>query len=111
MTRDIIDRIAPGWYDLRHWTIFRSELEELVARWQKGSLLNIGCAHGPDFLPFRQDFSLYGVDFSTQMLSFAQKYSRKFGFAANLLVADAGRLPFAGEVFDWAIPVATYHHI
>ncbi len=83
----------------------------LAQRWQKGNLLNVGCAHGPDFLPFRQNFDLYGVDFSTQMLSFARKYSQKFDFAVNLSLADAGHFPFRDEVFDWAISVATYHHI
>ncbi len=111
MTRDIFDRIAPGWYNFRHWTIFRSELETLAERWQQGSLLNIGCAHGPDFLPFRENFTLYGIDFSTGMLSLARKYSRKFDFTANLSLADAVHLPYDDGVFDWVISVATYHHI
>ena len=108
---DVFDQIAPGWYNFRHWSIFPSELETLAERWHKGSLLNIGCAHGPDFLPFRQTFDLYGLDFATQMLSFARKYSQKFNFAVNLLAADASHLPFPDEAFDWAISVATYHHI
>jgi len=45
------------------------------------------------------------------MLRFARKYSRKFDFTANLLVADVSHLPFRDEFFDWAISVATYHHI
>ncbi len=109
--RSIFNQIAPGWYNFRHCTIFRSELEALARRWQRGSLLNIGCAHGPDFLPFRQNFDLYGVDFSIQMLGFARKYSRKFDFMVNLSLADAGYLPYLDETFDWAISVATYHHI
>ncbi|MFC1939425.1 class I SAM-dependent methyltransferase [Chloroflexota bacterium] len=109
--RSVFDQIAPGWYDFRHWSIFRSELEALAQRWQKGSLLNIGCAHGPDFLPFRQNFDLHGVDFSTRMISLARKYSQKFNFSTELLVADAGHLPFKDESFDWAISVATYHHV
>ena len=111
MTRDVFNQIASGWYNFRHWSIFQTELEELAQRWQKGSLLNLGCAHGPDFLPFRQNFDLSGVDFSIEMLSLARKYSLKFDFAANLLVADVSHLPFADEVFDWIISVATYHHI
>ncbi len=111
MTTNIFDRIAPGWYNVRHWSIFRTELEALAQRWQKGNLLNLGCAHGPDFLPFRQNFDLYGVDFSTEMLRFARKYSLKFDFSVNLLVADVSNLPLADEVFDWAISVASYHHI
>ena len=111
MTRDVFNQIAPGWYNFRHWSIFRSELEALAQRWQKGKLLNIGCAHGPDFLPFKQGFDLYGVDFSTEMLKFARKYSQKFGFAVNLSLADACHLPYPDETFDWAISVATYHHL
>ena len=74
-------------------------------------MLNIGCAHGPDFLPFKQSFELYGVDFSTEMLKLAQKYSKKFNFTVSLVEADARHLPYADGTFDWAIAVATYHHI
>ena len=111
MTRNVFNQIAPSWYNFRHWSIFRSELEALAQQWQKGSLLNVGCAHGPDFLPFRRNFDLYGVDFSTQMLGFARKYSGKFDLVVNLAIADIGHLPFADGVFNWAISVATYHHI
>ncbi len=86
-------------------------MEALAHRWQKGKLLNLGCAHGPDFLPFIHSFELYGIDFSAQMLKFAQKYSQKFNFAVNLSLADVSSLPYPDETFDWAISVATYHHI
>ncbi len=111
MTIDIFNQIAPGWYNFRHWSIFRSELETLAQRWQGGKLLNLGCAHGPDFLPFTQSFELNGVDFSREMLRFARKYSRKFNFTVNLSVADVSYLPYQNETFDWAISVATYHHL
>jgi len=109
--REIFNQIASGWYNFRHWSIFRAELEALVPRWQQGRLLNIGCAHGPDFLPFRQSFELHGLDFSIEMLKLADKYSRKFKFATSLVEADARKLPYADDSFDWAIAVATYHHI
>ena len=109
--RDVFDQIAPGWYNFRHWSIFRSELEALAKRWRRGRLLNLGCAHGPDFLPFRGDFELYGVDFSPKMLEFARKYAAKFHLEGNLLLSDVVSLPFAGQTFDWAVAIATYHHI
>jgi len=108
---DVFNQIAPSWYNFRHWSIFRSELKALVQRWRQGKLLNLGCAHGPDFLPFRQGFELYGVDFSLEMLKLAQRYSQKFNFTVNLLLADVDHLPFSEQTFDWAIIVATYHHI
>jgi len=109
--REIFDQIAPGWYNFRHWSIFRTELEALAERWQKGKLLNLGCAHGPDFLPFKDGFELYGVDFSAEMLELAEKYARKFGFNVELTLADVRRLPYPDQTFDRAIAVATYHHI
>jgi tRNA (uracil-5-)-methyltransferase TRM9 len=109
--RNIFDRIAPSWYNFRHWSIFRTELGELAKRWQRGKLLNLGCAHGPDFLPFKDGFELYGVDFSAEMLRFAQKYAQKFGFDVGLALADVRRLPYRDESFDWAVAVATYHHL
>ena len=127
--RETFDQIAESWYRVRHWPLLRKELEELAQRWQGtvkkeahpqpppiwrgtyGKLLNIGCAHGPDFLTFRQDFELWGIDSSPAMLKQALKYSAKFKFYVNLIVANALSLPFPDNAFDWAISVATYHHI
>ena len=109
--RQVFDEIAPGWYNYRHWSIFGSELEALAARWWGGSLLNLGCAHGPDFLPFREGFDLYGLDFSPEMLKQARRYAEKFHFSVCLVLGDVGHLPFAESTFDHAIAVATYHHL
>jgi len=116
LSSDVFDRIAPSWYNYRHYTIFRAELEELVlpgeGRWQRGKLVNLGCGHGADFLPFiKHDFELYGVDYSKEMLKLAEQYARKFNFDVNLILADVSCLPFKDEVFDYAISVATYHHL
>jgi SAM-dependent methyltransferase len=110
-TKEVFERIAPGWYNFRHRSIFTAELAALAARWQRGRLLNLGCAHGPDFVPFRRGFTLYGVDFSREMLHLAQRYAAKFDFGASLVEADVGWLPFADGTFDWAVAVATYHHL
>lgn len=109
--REVFDEIAESWYRLRHWCRFTTELNEVVHGWGSGKLLNIGCAHGPDFLPFKGGFELFGVDFSAQMIRLAQKYAAKFNFRVNLVVADALYLPFSDGSFDWAIAVASYHHI
>lgn len=109
--QEIFDRIAPAWYNYRHWSIFPTELEAMARRWQKGRLLNIGCAHGPDFLPFAGALELHGVDFSAEMLKMAEKYAAKLDFRVSLVLAEATRLPYAEGSFDWAIVVATYHHL
>lgn len=109
--RKTFDEIAESWYRLRHWSRFTKELEEIASRWHKGKLLNVGCAHGPDFLPFKDNFELWGVDFSTQMVKLAGKYASKFKLEVKLSIADAISLPYPDNTFDWAIAVATYHHI
>jgi len=111
VTKDTFNRIAPGWYNFRHWSIFRRELEALAQRWQGGRLLNLGCAHGPDFLPFINNFELHGVDFAREMLRLAGEYFRKFNFDVSLVLADVTSLPYADGTFDRAISVATYHHL
>jgi len=107
----VFDQIAESWYRVRHWPLLKQELDDLAIRWQSGKLVNIGCAHGPDFLPFRPDFELWGLDSSPAMLRQAVRYSAKFKFYVNLLAGDASSLPFPDNTFDWAISVATYHHI
>lgn len=109
--REVFDEIAESWYRVRHWPLLREDLDALAARWQTGKLLNIGCGHGPDFLSFRQGFELHGVDSSPAMLRQGIGYSEKFNFYVNLTISDALALPFADNVFDWAISVATYHHV
>ena len=108
---EVFDQMAPGWYSFRHYSIFRTELETLAGRWKGGRLLNIGSGHGADFLPFKNKFELSGVDFSAEMIKMARRYSHKFEFPVQLTVADARCLPFAGGSFDWAIAIATYHHL
>jgi tRNA (uracil-5-)-methyltransferase TRM9 len=109
--REVFDQIAESWYRVRHWPLLRQDLEELATRWRSGRLLNIGCAHGPDFLAFSQGFELWGLDSSTAMLEQALMYSAKFKLHVNLMAADALFLPFPNNTFDWVVSVATYHHV
>jgi len=109
--REAFDEIAESWYRVRHWPLLKKEIEELAERWRIGKLLNVGCAHGPDFLPFSKGFELWGMDFSLGMLKQAIRFSTKSNLYVNLASADALALPFPDNTFDWAISVATYHHI
>lgn len=109
--REAFNKIAQSWYGFRHYSRFQSELQEMALRWKSGRLLNVGCGHGADFIPFKDNFELFGLDFSHDMINQAQKYSSKFDFETDLLVGDAGYLPFNDGSFDWAIGIAVYHHI
>jgi tRNA (uracil-5-)-methyltransferase TRM9 len=110
-TRDTYNIIAKSRYNFRQRSRFQTELEQLARRWGRGRLLNVGCAHGPDFPPFRESFKLYGVDYSAEVLKLAQKYAEKHELKVDLREADARQLPFENDYFDYAIAVAVYHHI
>jgi tRNA (uracil-5-)-methyltransferase TRM9 len=110
-TQDTYNNIAASWYNYRHHSRYQTELEDLAYRWQRGKLLNVGCAHGPDFPPFKKSFELYGVDYSAEMLKLARKYATKNQFKVKLQEADARQLPYANDFFDFAVSIAVYHHI
>jgi tRNA (uracil-5-)-methyltransferase TRM9 len=105
------DAIAPAWYNVRHHSIFKRELRALAKKWNIGDLLNLGCGHGADFLPFKEDFGLFGVDYSAGMLASARKFAEKHDFQAKLSQADLRALPYPDACFDWEIAVASLHHI
>ncbi len=107
----VFDEIAPNWYNRFHWTRFKTELGALACRWQKGHLLNLGCGHGADFLPFKDKFKLYGIDFSHGMLEQADRYAEKFDFSPELTAGNIRNLPYDENTFDWAIAVAAFHHM
>lgn len=109
--RETFDRIAGSWYGFRHWPLLGEELAEMASRWTSGRIINLGCAHGPDFLPFAGGFELYGLDFAAGMLEQARGYMRKHGFRAELVQADLAHLPFARATFDYAVSIAAYHHL
>ena len=108
---EVFDKIAPGWYGYRHHTIFPDELAKLAERWKGGKLLNAGCGHGADFVPFKDNFELVGMDFSAEMLRYARRFASKYVFDPCLVRGDMQALPFADRSFDYVIAVASYHHI
>ncbi len=110
-TSSVFDRIAAGWYGFRHHTIFGAELTQLALRWKDGKLLNLGCGHGPDFLPFKDGFELHGIDVSSEMLKYGDKFAQKYGISADLRQADMRTLPYPDSYFDCAIAIASLHHI
>ncbi len=75
-TPQVWDEIAEGWYRLRRHSRFPGELREVARRWGGGRMLNIGCGHGADFLPFREGFELWGADFSRRLLELGRSYQQ-----------------------------------
>jgi len=111
MYQDAFNQIAPAWYRLRHRSIMTEELVRLAKRWQSGRLLNLGCAHGADFVAFKDSFTLTGLDVAPVMADYLHRYSTKFAFQSEFVCADMSALPLADRSFDWIIAVASLHHL
>lgn len=106
------NKIAESWYNIRHWSLFPEELEKISERWKGGNLLNIGCAHGADFLPFDDErFEFYGTDISEELVHLARKFAKKNSKNFDLFVSDMQDLPIQSESFDYAISIAALHHL
>jgi SAM-dependent methyltransferase len=70
-------------------------------------LLEIGCGEGSNLYHLRaRGVRGYGIDFSPKRVSFARRAT-----GATLAVADAARLPFAGESFDAVLIRDLLHHL
>ena len=73
------------------------------------TVLDVGCGTGAASVAFHEltGASVYGVDKSAEMLRYARQKSR----TVNFVRADAHRLPFRDEKFDFAYTLLVIHHL
>lgn len=77
---------------------------------KKGKILDLGCGSGRNFIK-SDDKTIYGVDFSKEMLKFANKNAQKNKINVKLTHASAEKLPFQDNFFDNSLYIATLHCI
>jgi len=93
------------WKDVERLMIFISGMKS-------GKILEIGCGNCRNLLPYAQKgFECYGIDFSNEMLKYAKQFADKNGFKVKLKKARAENLPFKSNSFDYALSIATLHHL
>jgi len=94
------------------WKSFRvkpiGEIVEFLKN-KKGKILDLGCGSGRNFVKING--TIYGVDFSENMLKFAKERAEKNEFKVELAKSEVFDLPFDGDFFDAAIFVAVLHCI
>lgn len=94
------------------WKSFRKEPIEEVKEFlegKEGKILDLGCGSGRNFIKING--TIYGVDFSENMLKFAKTNSEKERIKTELIKAETNNLPFKDNFFDTAIFVAVLHCI
>lgn len=100
----------------KQWNNFRNKPEPIVNyfldRYTKnaGRIIDLGCGNARNLIPFH-NFSCYAVDFSKKMLDKAKLTSEKYGLDINLYKSDLDKLPFKDNFFDYALMLASLHHL
>jgi len=109
------DSIAESWHNLRRKPFKKGLmplLRDLSAKWAPGKLLDVGCSNCRNTIIFaKHGFDCYGVDFSKEMLKYAEKNCKENDVKINLRAANATTLPFKDNTFDYVLCTAVLHHL
>ena len=111
--REVWDAIAKQWFhfrqkpfpDVKYWLDF-------LLKKPRGKILEVGCGNCRNLLEFaKAGFECYGIDFSEEMLKHANRFCEKHGINIVLKKANATRLPFKSNTFDYVLCIALLHHL
>ncbi len=107
---EIWDKLA------EQWNIFRPIPQPVIYSFldkytkNAGRIVDLGCGNARNLIPFK-NFICYGVDFSKKMLEKAKLTSEKYNLDLKLYKADLTELPFKDNSFDYALMLASLHHL
>jgi ubiquinone/menaquinone biosynthesis C-methylase UbiE len=106
-TREFFDAIE------RHRYRTESHIREVIGfdRWRGRDVLEVGCGLGTDGINFARAGAVYtGIDLTEASIDLVRRRFEIESLTANLKVADAESLPFAGASFDLAYSHGVLHH-
>jgi len=107
------DEIAKQWFHFRQKPF--KDLDKILnnaTSWKNGKILDIGCGNCRNLLPFaKAGFQCYGIDFSKEMLKYAKQFADENKFKVQLKQANAENIPFKDTSFNYALSIATLHHL
>lgn len=104
--KQVWNNIAQEWHEFKETT--NRETEEFLKD-KKGKILDLGSGSGRHLSPIKG--KMYLVDFSDNMIKLAKKRAKEKEIDAEFFVADATKLPFDKDYFDYAIFIAVLHCI
>ena len=107
--QEVWNKIAEKWAEYRNRT--PNEVDEFLKD-KKGKILDLGCGSGRNIIP-NNNIKYYGVDFSEEMLKFAEINAKSNQINAIFFQTDIGKekLPFKNDFFDAAVFISTLHCI
>lgn len=99
------NKIAEQWNRYRYGQI--PEAAEFLKN-KKGKILDLGCGSGRNLVK-NDRIEYYGVDFSAEMLKFAEENTKKKKINAVFFKSFIEELPFEDNFFDAAVFISTLH--
>lgn len=100
------NKIAPEWNKFRVKPFL--EVQEFLKN-KTGNILDLGCGSGRNFTKING--TIYAVDFSKEMIKFANINAEERKIKTELFVSSLDNLSFENNFFDSAIFIATLHCI
>jgi SAM-dependent methyltransferase len=88
------------------------KIEKIFKKHKVKRILDLGCGSGRHLVYLaKQDFDVYGIDFSKEGIKIAKNWLRKEKLKAKLKIGDIYRkLPYKDNFFDAIISTQTLHH-
>lgn len=105
--RKIWNKIAEDWSRYRKKQF--EDYQKFISN-KTGRLLDLGCGSGRNFVK-KPDLEIYGIDFSIEMLKYAEEKIKKESINAVLVKSETDKIPFVDNFFDSAIFIAALHCI
>jgi tRNA (uracil-5-)-methyltransferase TRM9 len=98
------DKIAPQWNEYK---TKRNNLSNKFLKGKNKKILDLGCGSGRNFI--KTDATIYGLDFSKEMLKYAKEKAEKLKIKYVLVKSNATKIPFENNFFDKSICIALLH--
>ena len=107
---EIWDKLAEQWNNFRNKPdpITKYFLNKYTKN--KGKIGDLGCGNCRNLLPFK-NFICYGIDFSEKMLNKAKNLIKNNNLKVKLYKTRLNKLPFKNNFFDYALMLASLHHL
>lgn len=103
--KNVWNKIAEEWNSYKE---IPSELSRKFLSECSGKVLDLGSGSGRHLTKIKNG-KMYLVDFSEEMIKFAEAKSKKLKIPAEFLVSEIANLPFENNFFDYAICISALH--
>jgi len=104
---EVWDKIAPEWDDYKK---IPAQTTKNFLENASGRILDLGSGSGRNIKEISNG-KMYFVDFSKEMLKFAEKKAKKLKIEIETKKGDLFKIPYEDNFFDYCISISAFHCI